>query len=73
MDLHDAIRDLQEERDKLTQLIGALEEFKRTGSLPRPSRRGRKTMGEDERKNVSERMKKYWEERKAREPAAGQG
>jgi len=71
MDLYDAIRDLQQERDKLTQLIESLEEFQRTGSLPRPIRRGRKTMGEDERKNVSERMKKYWEERKARDTAAG--
>lgn len=29
-----------------------------------PKRRGRKSMPEDERKIVSERMKQYWERRK---------
>lgn len=64
MDLNKAIRDLHEELEKLNQLIEALEEFKSTGTLPAPRRRGRKSMGEQERQVVSERMKKYWANRR---------
>jgi hypothetical protein len=64
MDLNKAIRDLHEELEKLNQLIEALEEFKSTGTLPAPPRRGRKSMGEKERQLVSERMKKYWASRR---------
>lgn len=64
MDLNKAIRDLHKELEKLNQLIEALEEFKSTGTLPAPRRRGRKSMGEQERQVVSERMKKYWADRR---------
>ncbi|MGO4881376.1 MAG: hypothetical protein ACLP59_11195 [Bryobacteraceae bacterium] len=60
MDLNKAIRDLYEELEKLNEVIASLEEFQRTGTLPAPPRRGRKSMDDDERKVVSERMKKYW-------------
>jgi len=60
MDLNKAIRDLYDELEKLNQVIASLEEYERTGTLPAPPHRGRKFMGEDERKVVSERMKKYW-------------
>ena len=65
MDLFRAIRDLRQEQEKLKQLIAALEELQRSGNLPERSKRGRKSMGEDERKAVSERMKKFWADRRA--------
>lgn len=64
MDLNKAIRDLYEELSKLNQLIAAIEQLQSTGTLPSPRRRGRKSMEESERKQVSERMKKYWAERR---------
>lgn len=72
MDLYHAIRDLRQERDKLTQVIAALEEFQRTGTLPERRKRGRKSMGDAERKAVSDRLKKYWADRHAREAAGAE-
>jgi hypothetical protein len=60
MDLNKAIRDLHEELYKLNQVISSLEQFQSTGTLPMPPRRGRKSMDQQERKIVSERMKGYW-------------
>ncbi len=60
MDLNKAIRELHEELNKLNEVIASLEQFESTGTLPAPRRRGRKSMAEQERKVVSERMKKYW-------------
>ncbi len=71
MDLNKAIRDLHEELEALNELIDALEEFESTGTLPAPRRRGRKSMGEQERKVVSERMKKYWANRRKGRGSAG--
>ena len=68
MDLNKAIRDLHAELDKLNDVISAMEEFERTGTLPSPRRRGRKSMGEKERELVSERMKKYWDSRRKKKP-----
>jgi hypothetical protein len=64
MDLNKAIRDLHEELDKLNQVIASLEQFQSTGTMPEPPRRGRKSMNENERLIVSERMKNYWEGRR---------
>ena len=71
MDLNKAIRDLHEELEKLNQVISALEEFQRTGVLPSPHRRGRKSMSEGERQAVSERMKNYWQGRRSKKSVAG--
>lgn len=60
MNLNNAIRDLYEELEKLNRVIAAVEEFERSRTLPAPHRAGRKSMGEAERRLVSERMKKYW-------------
>ena len=63
MDWYVAIRELHEEKKRLDRLIAALEAIangespEATSSLPR---RGRKTMSAEERKQVSERMKRYW-------------
>lgn len=63
MDFYPAIRELHEEKKRLDRLIAALEAIE-NGENPeemaRASRRGRKAMSEDERKLVSERMKRYW-------------
>jgi hypothetical protein len=69
MDLYKVIQDLYAEKEKLERVIASLEELQKTGT-PLPaltharSRRGRKSMGSRERKEVSERMKKYWESRR---------
>jgi hypothetical protein len=69
MDLYKAIRQLYEERAKLDRLIATLEEFQKNGPVTpadagAAKRRGRKTMGEEERREVSERMRQYWASRK---------
>jgi hypothetical protein len=69
MDLYKAIQDLYAEKEKLERVIASLEELQRSaGSLPSlpkaAKRRGRKSMSHQERQEVSERMKKYWESRR---------
>ncbi len=72
MDLYKAIQDLYAEKEKLERVIASLEELQRTaGSLPVPppggKRRGRKSMNAKERQEVSERMKRYWANRRKRQ------
>ena len=69
MDLYKVIQDLYAEKEKLERVIASLEELQKTGGvLPSAhqaaSRRGRKSMSSGERKEVSQRMKKYWESRR---------
>jgi hypothetical protein len=69
MDLYKAIQDLYTEKEKLERVIASLEELQRTaGELPDvpkvARRRGRKSMNAEERQEVSERMKRYWESRR---------
>jgi hypothetical protein len=70
MDLTKTIQDLYAEKEKLERVIASLEELQRAASahpiLPGHgrSRRGRKSMGAQERLEVSERMKKYWATRR---------
>jgi len=68
LDLYKTIRDLLDERKRLDAIIARLEgvqriERERSTQQP-PKRRGRKKMSEAERKEVSERMRKYWEGRR---------
>ncbi len=81
MDLHKAIRELYAEKKRLEEAIASLEELVTTKSgaaalklegLQRRNRRGRKSMPPEERREVSERMKKYWEQRRSRQ-AKGSG
>ena len=72
MDLYKAIQELYAEKEKLERVIASLEELQRTaGSLPLPptggKRRGRKSMNAKERQEVSERMKRYWANRRKRQ------
>jgi flagellar motor component MotA len=65
MDYLRAIRELQEEKRRLDKAIETLEALIAGQSPIRTSRRGRKSMPPEERKQVSERMKRYWEARRA--------
>jgi N-acetyl-beta-hexosaminidase len=75
MDLQRMIEALYERKKHLDRIIAELEELERTrgkGALDAPSgptRAGRKFMNAEERRQVSERMRKYWSDRKAREAA----
>ena len=71
MDLNKTIRDLRNELEKLNEVIASLEQFQSTGTLPAPRRRGRKSMPEEERRVVAERMKRYWAGRRQEKGATG--
>lgn len=78
MDLYKAIQELYAEKEKLERVIASLEELQRTAvdlpAIPKDSRRrGRKSMNAEEREEVSERMKRYWESRRSEKLAKHQG
>ena len=68
MDLYRIIFELVQERNRVQRIIESLEgmgsegevRMRRTGK-----RRGRKSMDEKAREEVSERMKRYWARRRA--------
>jgi|ERR1700689_4295775 hypothetical protein len=64
MDVNKALRELHEEKRRLDITIAALEARLDSGSRTR-GRRGRKSMSAAERLEVSRRMSKYWEARRA--------
>jgi hypothetical protein len=70
LDLTRTIQELHAERKRIIDLIHAVEEV-RGYYTSRPAqgetvrRRGRKSMAAEERRQVSERMKKYWAIRRA--------
>ncbi len=74
MDLHETIRQLKIEKEKIERAILQLEQlqgdhFPSGAGLVLPKRRGRKAMGPEERREVSERMKKYWDaKRRSKSP-----
>lgn len=74
MDLYQAIRALHEEKKRLDRLIAVLEELEQsanhTQTRTSKKRRGRKSMSPEERRQVSERMKRYWSQRKQQAQAA---
>jgi len=67
MDIFEIIQELREERERVDRVIRSLEALM-NGEEPReegaPMRRGRKSMGQEERLQVSQRMRKYWEQRR---------
>lgn len=67
MDLFQAIQELYEEKRRLDQAIAALEGQGGIHAVSGPAKRGRKSMNDVERKEVSARMKRYWDGR--RKPA----
>ncbi len=71
MDLYQAIQELYEEKRRLDQAIAVLEGQGGIHAVSGPARRGRKSMNEVERQEVSARMKRYWDgRRKTPEPSA---
>ena len=83
MDLYKAIQELYAEKRRLEEAIASLEGLlvSKSGAsvlalerLQGKKRRGRKNMSADERREVSERMKKYWAQRRSRTAkGAGKG
>jgi len=69
MDIQNTIDYLREQKAKVEVVIAALEELQHasnSGNTPRlrGSRRGRTSMGAQERQQVSERMRRYWANRR---------
>jgi hypothetical protein len=69
MDVQPTIRILQLEPERVEATIALLEQLQNangngTGAPHHKSKRGRKSMGSEEREEVSERMKKYWANRR---------
>jgi hypothetical protein len=65
MDLYKTIKDLQEEKRRLDLMIELLESrLPGDGARSVERRRGRKSMNESEKSEVSRRMKAYWAARK---------
>jgi hypothetical protein len=67
MDLSKTIAELYQEKTRLDRVIASLEQlgvesFPVSIAVPR---RGRKFMSPEERREVSERMRRYWADRKA--------
>ena len=63
MDLEKLIKKLRKERSALADVIALLEAARaaaETKAAAVKKRRGRKSMGMEERRVVSERMRKYW-------------
>jgi hypothetical protein len=69
MDLYETIQQLKAQKEKIEHAIAQLEQLHGTGDhtnsrLASPKRRGRKSMGAEERKEVALRMKRYWADRR---------
>jgi hypothetical protein len=67
MDLSKTIAELYQEKTRLDRVIASLEQLG-VETFPVPvdgPRRGRKFMSPEERHEVSERMRRYWAERRA--------
>ena len=63
MDLFKAIEQLHEEKRRIDAVIQHLEALlmgRAVGDPSSPGKRGRKSMSEEERVEVSDRMKAYW-------------
>ena len=70
MDLYQIIFELVKERDRIAGIIESLETVsgeKKAG----PKRRGRKSMDHAARKEVSERMRRYWARRRSEKALGG--
>jgi hypothetical protein len=69
MDLSETIRQLENQKQSLELAIANLKKLRDGGGSGltanrRKSNRGRKSMGHEERQEVSKRMKKYWASRR---------
>jgi hypothetical protein len=72
MELYRIIRELLQERERVQRIIESLEQVTPAGKAkapPNKKRRGRKSMDRAAREEVSERMKRYWAQRRAEQHA----
>ena len=60
MDVDKLIEQLNAEIERIKATIACLEKLRGSSGASVASRRGRKSMGAEERLQVAERMKKYW-------------
>lgn len=65
MDLNKTLRELYVEKKRLDAAIASLEARCQASAAKPAQRRGRKTMTPEERSRVSERMSKYWRNKRA--------
>jgi hypothetical protein len=72
MNLDKVLADLRAESKKLNEIIQTLERLTASDGihLEPANRRGRKKMDPASRRQVSERMKQYWENRRKSPPTA---
>jgi hypothetical protein len=66
MDLQETIRQLKIEKQRIEDAIAQLEQLQGRGGadpIAAPKRRGRKSMPPQERREVAERMRRYWANR----------
>jgi hypothetical protein len=69
LNLQSIIRGLHEEKKRLDAVIASLEALENepvvsAEDVPVPKGRGRRYMASDERRAVSQRMRRYWERRR---------
>jgi len=66
MDLNKIIRELQEERNRLDQIVSSLEQLhlSKDAAPAVENKRGRRSMDPEARLEVSKRMKRYWDKRR---------
>ena len=74
IDLRNVLKDLYTERERLEHVITSLEAVQQGSAAGLPpqkkTNRGRKSMGAKERREVSERMRKYWAARRKKNTSA---
>ena len=77
MNINKAIRELYEEKQRLDRVIASLEEMQRDAAAEKAAlpkkKRGRKSMDNQGRMEVSERMKRYWSARRKQEQPVQHG
>jgi hypothetical protein len=65
MDITKTLEEIRQHKQSVERAIASLEELQRmTNGSTSGKRRGRKAMSEDERQEVSKRMKIYWSKRR---------
>jgi hypothetical protein len=69
MDFIETLRELYAQKEQLGRVIQLLEELQHSLEFSHAGgkRRGRKSMGAAERREVSDRMKRYWAARRRRQ------
>jgi hypothetical protein len=65
MDLLKAIRELRLQKEKLDNAIARLEAMAGRDTITPKKKPGRKSMSAEERQAVSERMRRYWANRRS--------